>query len=120
MSGFFVLQQKRRIMFKFMICFRQPGAGAAFENAYNDFLALVERMPEVQRRQVVHITGSPVGEPPYYRILEIYFASQEQMQQSLLSAPGQEAGSELRRFAPGSFDVMLAEVYEEQGGKTGG
>lgn len=107
-------------MFKFMICFRDPAGSAAFENTYNDFLALIERIPDIQRRQVIHVTGSPLGQPAYYRILEIYFESNEQLQQSLLSPGGQEAGSELRRFPAGSFDVMFAEVYEETGGKTGG
>lgn len=107
-------------MFKFMICFRAPSSVDVFESAYNDFLALIERIPDIQRRQVIHVTGSPMGAPAYHRILEIYFESQELLQQSLLSAAGQEAGGELRRFAAGSFDVMYAEVYEEQGGKTGG
>ncbi|MCU0514631.1 MAG: EthD family reductase [Anaerolineae bacterium] len=105
-------------MFKFMICFRPPADLTRFENAYNDFLALVERIPEIQRRQVIHVTGSPQGSPPYGRILELYFASQAAMQQALLSGPGQEAGGELRRFATGSYDIMFAEVYEEPGGHT--
>jgi uncharacterized protein (TIGR02118 family) len=105
-------------MLKFMVLFRVPEQVEPFENAYNDFLALIERMPDVLRRQVVHVTGSPVGTPAYHRILEIYFDSQAVMQAALLTKAGQEAGSELRRFKPGSFDVLFAEVYEEIGGST--
>jgi len=105
-------------MMKFVVMFRTPDAPADFENAYNDFLALVERMPHIQRRQVVHIMGSPLGEAPYYRMLEIYFDTQEDMQESLMSPAGQEAGNELRRFAPDTFDVQFAAVYEETGGRT--
>jgi hypothetical protein len=122
LSGFLFAADARRMggVFKFMICFREAAQVAAFENTYNDFLALIERIPNIQRRQVIHVTGSPLGKPAYYRILEIYFETNELLQQSLLSPQGQEAGGELRRFPPGSFDVMYAEVYEEQGGRTGG
>lgn len=106
-------------MIKFIVMFNHPEDMDKFENAYNDFLALVERMPDIQRRQVVHVTGSPMGEAPYYRIMEIYFDSEEQMRESLTSKPGQEAGLELARLGEGAFQMMYAEVYEEAGGKTG-
>ncbi len=106
-------------MFKFMILFKQPDDPTAFENAYNDLLALMERMPDIQRRQVIHVVGSPTGPAAYFRILEVYFRDQAQMQVAMRSAQGQEAGAELqKRFAPGSFELLFAEVYEEAGGST--
>jgi uncharacterized protein (TIGR02118 family) len=106
-------------MIKFMITFQRPQNVGIFENAYNDLLALIERMPDVQRRQVVNVLGSPVGEPPYYRILEVYFESVEQMESSLRSKAGQEAGLELgRRFIAGTYRAFYAEVFEEAGGQT--
>lgn len=105
-------------MIKFVVAFRKPQNLDDFENTYNDFLALVERMPNVQRRQVVHITGSPQGEPVYHRILETYYETDALLRQALMSKEGQEAGNELARFEEGSFDVYFAEVYEEAGGST--
>jgi uncharacterized protein (TIGR02118 family) len=106
-------------MVKFIITFRKPQNIAVFENAYNDFLALIERMPNITRRQVVNVLGGPVGEAPYYRILEVYFESLEKLESSLKSKQGQEAGSELgRRFVKGSYEAFFAEVYEEEGGQT--
>ena len=105
-------------MIKFMVLFRQPEDVEAFENIYQDFLALVERMPHIQRRQVVHITGSPQGAPEFYRILEIYFESTERQREALMSSIGQEAGQELGRLPSGSFQLLLADVYEEEGGNT--
>ena len=105
-------------MVKFMILFRDPIDLDAFENRYNDFLALVERIPDIERRQVINVIGSSQGKAPYYRILEIYFATQDQMQAALLTRSGQEAGMELGKFPRGSFDTMLADVYEEVGGQT--
>lgn len=105
-------------MIKFVVMFREPKKLADFENAYNDFLALVERLPHIQRRQVVHVTGSPRGRTPYHRLLELYFNSDDEMREALMSAAGQEAGNELGRFQVGTYDVLYADVYEESGGST--
>ena len=105
-------------MIKLMIMFAQPENLEEFENAYNDLLALIERMPDIERRQVISIVGSPQGTPRYYRILEVYYPSMTHMQMSLTTKEGQEAGGELRRFPDGAVDMMFAHVYEEAGGKT--
>ena len=98
--------------------FRQPEEAESFENVYQDFLALVERMPNILRRQVVHITGSPQGSPEFYRILEIYFESAEKQQEALISTAGQEAGAELMRLPGESVHLLFADVYEEEGSST--
>jgi uncharacterized protein (TIGR02118 family) len=109
-------------MLKFMVLFQKPSNPVAmgrFETAYNDFLALVERMPDIQRRQVVNVVGSPKGVSPYYRILEVYFADKATLEASLRSPAGQEAGNELvRRFIAGTYETLFAEIYEEAGGST--
>ena len=105
-------------MVKFMILFRQPEDIDKFENVYQNFLALVERMPHIQRRQVVHVTGSPLGAPEFYRILELYFKTSEVQRDALMSPEGQEAGGELNRFESGSFELLFADVYEEAGSST--
>ncbi|MBL8118104.1 MAG: EthD family reductase [Anaerolineae bacterium] len=106
-------------MVKFIITFTRAENLDVFENAYNDLLALVERMPNIQRRQVVNVLGSPSGEAPYYRLLEIYFDSVEAMQEALRSKAGQEAGGELgRRFVAGTYAAYYADVFEEAGGST--
>ena len=71
--------QPHCLMFKFMLIFFHPEDVVTFENRYQDLLALVERMPEIVRRQVILITGSPAGQSPYYRILEVYYADQDAM-----------------------------------------
>lgn len=105
-------------MIKFMIVFDQPEDPENFENVYQDFLALVERMPHILRRQVVHITGSPQGTPKFYRILELYFESAGTQQSALMSEIGQEAGKELSRLPQGVVQLLFADVYEEEGGRT--
>jgi uncharacterized protein (TIGR02118 family) len=105
-------------MFKFMIIFNKPANSEKFENSYNDLLALVERMPDITRRQVINVVGSPLGDSRIYRILEVYFDDQAKMEESLRSTSGQEAGGELSRFPAKSFELVFAEVYEEAGAKT--
>lgn len=105
-------------MIKFMILFQQPQDNDQFETVFQDFLALLERMPNILRRQVVHVTSSPQGKPRYHRILELYFESPDMQEEAMLSARGQEAGKELSRLPAGSFDLLFAEVYEEAGGQT--
>lgn len=106
-------------MIKFVILFHNPADPSSFEDAYNDFLALVERMPHIQRRQVNSILGSPLGETTLYRALEVYFDDNAQMSEALNSPPGQAAGSIIMsRFPAGSFEFYFAEVYEEAGAQT--
>lgn len=105
-------------MVKFIIVFRQPKDLVKFEDGYNNFLALIERMPHVQRRQVVNVLGSPVGTAAFYRILEVYYDDYPTLQQSLRSQAGQEAGAELAKFTGKDSDMIFAEVYEEAGGST--
>ncbi len=105
-------------MIKFIVLFDQIEDPENFENVFQDFLALAERMPHIQRRQVVHITGSPQGAPKFYRILELYFDSPAKQQAALMSGIGQEAGKELSRLPPGTVQLLFADVYEEDGGST--
>ena len=105
-------------MVKFMILFAKPENQAEFENTYNDFFSLIERMPDIARRQVIDVLGSPIGQTNLFRILEVYFEDRETMEAALRSKPGQEAGDELRRLKPGSFEMIFAELYEEEGGQT--
>lgn len=105
-------------MIKFMILFGPPEDSERFENVYQDFLALVERMPNILRRQVVHVTGSPQGAPAIYRILELYFESTETQTEALMSDAGQEAGTELQRLPTDAFQLLFTDVYEEAGGST--
>lgn len=111
---------ERHKLVKFIIVFRKPSNGQleTFENTYNSFLALIEQMPLIIRRQVNNVVGSPFGESPYYRVLEVYYDDYAKMQESLTSAVGQTAGGELRRFGAGAFEMLFADVYEEAGGST--
>lgn len=107
-------------MVKLVVQFHQPGDLETFEFVYNAFLALVERMPLIERRQVNSVLGTPLGESNLYRVLEIYFEDFEHLNEAMRSPQGQEAGGELRRLPASAVDMYFAEVYEEVGGRTEG
>jgi uncharacterized protein (TIGR02118 family) len=106
-------------MVKFVILFHKPDDLEAFENGYNDFLASIEQMPLIKRRQVNTVLDGPMKATHFYRVLEVYFDSYDELDQALKSSDGQTAGLELMRgFEQDSFDMYFAEVYEEAGGRT--
>ena len=106
-------------MVKFVILFHKPDDLDQFENSYNHFLMLVETMPQVKRRQVSSVLGSPMGETDLYRALEVYFDDYAELDQALKSSAGQEAGRELvRRFPAPTFQMYFADVFEEAGAQT--
>ena len=89
---------------------------ATFENAYNQFLALAEHIPSIQRKQVIHVLGSPSGTSQYYRALELYFPDRPTMANALRSQAGQVTGQMLHQHftaSPYRFEMIFAEVYEE-------
>jgi uncharacterized protein (TIGR02118 family) len=113
------LFQHRTKMVKFVILFHTPTDLDRFENSYNYFLMLIEGMPNIERRQVNSVLGSPMGETNLYRALEVYFDDYDVMDAALNSPNGQEAGRELmNRFSVDEFQFYFAEVYEEAGGQT--
>lgn len=105
-------------MVKFTVIFHKPADIEEFEFVYSAFLALVERMPLITRRQVNTVLGSPLGDIAYYRVLEVYYDSYERLDESLRSPAGQEAGGELRRLPRGTVQMYFADVFEEAGGST--
>lgn len=109
-------------MVKFMIIFHNPGRSIQkFEEGYTKFLAMIEQIPDIERRQVTDVQGSPEGKSPYYRMLELYFKDKATMTAALNSEAGQKAGAALYTvFKPLNFkfDTVFADVYEEAGGQT--
>ena len=105
-------------MVKFMMIFYKPRVMKDFEGAYNAFLAKVEQMPDIKRRQVNSIVGGPKGDSRFHRILEVYFDDFDHLKASLNSPQGQAAGVEIAKFPTGTCEMIFAEVYEEAGGQT--
>ncbi len=99
-------------MVKLSILYRRPADEPAFEAQYNQNLALMEKLPGIQRRQAGLVLGSPSGQSPYRRILELYFTDFPTLDQALLSTEGRAAGAHLMTFARDA-EVIFSEVFEE-------
>ena len=103
-------------MLKFVIIFHRPADIDDFEQQYNNLLKRIEQMPGIVRRQVANVVGSPNGQSPYNRILEVYYNNRREMELSLQTPMGQDAGRQLATLPEGSYEMVFAEVYEEDGG----
>jgi uncharacterized protein (TIGR02118 family) len=99
-------------MVKLAILYRRPADETTFETHYNQNLALMEKLPGIQRRQACVVLGNPAGQSPFSRILELYFADYTALDQALVSPEGRAAGADLMRFARDA-ELIFAEVFEE-------
>ncbi len=105
-------------MIKLTILYTEPADKDAFEAFYTENLALLERIPDVIRREVSHVFGAPDGNPAFYRGLELYFESRDTLDTAMQSEAGVEAGQHLMTRAAKLVTLFFAEVYEEAGGFT--
>ena len=101
-------------MVKLTVLYGHPEDPAAFEEHYaNTHLPLVDEVPDLQRFEAGKVVGTPDGgEPPYYRIAELWFESMEQMQQSLSTPEGEAPPEDIPNFATGGATIFISEVEE--------
>jgi uncharacterized protein (TIGR02118 family) len=97
---------------KILVLYGPPTDPAAFEEHYaNTHVPLVAKMPNVQRFEATSVIGIPDGgDPPYYRVAELWFESQEALQATMSSPEGQETVADIPTFATGGATVLIGEV----------
>lgn len=100
-------------MVKLVLLFKRPANEMDFEERYADNLALLERMPNILRRQANMVLGSPKGGSPYYRILEFYFDNFPTLDAALTSEAGREAGRDLMLYAGDLVELIFVDVFED-------
>lgn len=111
-------QEMMNPMIKLTVLYQKPADELAFEMFYNANLALMERIPNVIRREVSHVYGAPDGNPAYHRMLELYFDDNAQLDAAMRSEAGVNAGQHLMSQAAELVTLLFSEVYEEDGGAT--
>ncbi|MBE3590108.1 MAG: EthD family reductase [Firmicutes bacterium] len=101
-------------MVKLVVLFKRPENPEEFERLYRDtHLPLARRMPGVRRMELSRFTGVPGGgEPPFYRMAELYFDSLEALESSMASPESREAARNLMSIARGIVSMAIAEVEE--------
>jgi uncharacterized protein (TIGR02118 family) len=99
-------------MVKIVVLYGQPSDPAAFEDHYaNTHLPLAAKIANVQRFEAGRVVATPDGgDPAYYRIAELWFNSQEDLQAAMASPEGQETTADISNFASGGATILIAQV----------
>ena len=99
-------------MVKITVLYGHPTDPAAFEQYFNErHVPLVEQMPNLRRFEKALVVATPDGgESPYYRVVELYFDSQEELQASRATPEGRAPGEDTPNYATGGVTVLIAVV----------
>lgn len=99
-------------MVKLTVLYGHPTDPGAFEKYYaQTHLALVAKMSALARSEFAKVVGTPDGQrPEFYRIAELWFDSQHQMQATLGSPEGQATVGDLPNFATGGVTILVSEI----------
>ena len=99
-------------MNKVTVLYKHPQDEEAFEKYYEEtHLPLAAKFPNLDHAEFTKFVPGPDGtNSSYYRMAELYFASDSSMLESLSSPDGQAAASDIPKFATGGFEVLFGKV----------
>ena len=99
-------------MMKVTILYGHPTSPDQFEKYYRDtHLPLVAKMKGMARLELTKfMIGPDGGKPAFYRMGELYFTTQAQMDQTLGSPEGQATVADLSNFATGGVTMVIGSV----------
>jgi uncharacterized protein (TIGR02118 family) len=99
-------------MVKIVALYGPPTDPKAFEEHYSGtHLPLAAKIAGVKRFEAGRVLGTPDGgEAPYYRIAELWFDSQQDLQSAMASPEGQATVADIPKFASGGATVVIAAV----------
>lgn len=98
-------------MVKVVVLYGHPADPDAFESHYaGTHLPLAAKMPHVARFEASRVIGTPDGsDAPYYRVAEVAFAGQEDLQAAMGSPEGQATVADIGNFATGGATVLIVQ-----------
>lgn len=98
-------------MVKLVALYKKPADPEAFEKYYKEIHApLARKIPGLQKMEVSHVTGSPVGEPKFHMMAELYFEDKAAMFAGMGSEEGKAAAKDVMGFAGDIIHMMFADV----------
>jgi len=97
---------------KVTVLYGHPTNAGDFEKYYSaTHMPLAAKMKGVARLELTRFAPGPDGaRPAFYRMAELYFETQAQMQETLNSPEGQAAVADLQNFATGGVTVVFGAV----------
>ncbi len=97
-------------MVKLVALYKKPADVEAFERHYKEVhTPLVKKMPGLEKLEVVHFTGAPMGEPRFYMMALLNFDNKDAMMAALGSDEGKAAAKDVMSFAGDIVQMMFAE-----------
>lgn len=99
-------------MMKLTVLYGHPTSPEDFEKYYaGTHLPLASKMKGVARIELTRcVAGSDGTKAAFYRMAELYFASQAQMDQTMGSPEGRATVADLAKFATGGVTVVVGSV----------
>lgn len=102
-------------MVKLVAMFRKPADTETFEEHYETVhIPLVRKMPGMKRIELSKVTGAPMATPQYYRMAEMFFENQQDLNKAIMSPEGIAAAKDLMGFAKDVVQMFFAEVKERE------
>ena len=99
-------------MMKVTVLYSHPTSPNEFEKYYGGtHLPLAAKMKGMARLELTKFMAGPDGgKPVFYRMGELYFTTQAQMEQTLGSPEGQATVADLSNFATGGVMIVIGSV----------
>ncbi|AUW58782.1 EthD family reductase [Sphingobium sp. SCG-1] len=95
---------------KLIALYRKPDDVNAFLDHYhNVHMPLVAKTPHLMKAVVNSVIGSPMGEPPYFLMTEMYFADALKFDEAMKSPENRAAGKDLMGFAKSLVTLIIVE-----------
>lgn len=99
-------------MMKVTVLYGHPTSTEAFEKHYaGTHLPLAAKIKGVARVELTKlVAGGDGGKPAYYRMAELYFPNQTEMEQALGSPEGKATVADIGNFATGGVTMIVGTV----------
>ena len=105
-------------MVKLVALYKKPEDEAAFMQHYNGVhTPLVKKIPGLRKLEITHLSGSPMGEAPWFLMAEMYYDSMDAMNSANASPEGKATARDLMSFAIKHVTMVFGEVKETESTK---
>lgn len=101
-------------MFKVTVLYNNPEDKAAFDCYYKEkHMPLVNQIEGISRIELTQIIRGPGGSPSDHHLMaELYFSSEEQMNESMSSPEGQATVDDLAHFATAGVTILVGNTVQ--------
>jgi uncharacterized protein (TIGR02118 family) len=96
------------------VMYRTPQDATAFDKHYFEkHIPLAKKIPGLKKYSVTRgPVMTPAGPSPFHLIATLEFADMNAIQSAFASPEGQAAAADVRTFATGGADMMMADTKE--------